>query len=642
MSAYLTYGPVTIEDAVIRDIEMQTVLADDQLTALYRKYSITFAGHVNGAKNIHYTDGNGNVFRGGVAYPMATAQTLLEQMSQPRQYFKLMFSDKIFLEVPKRAWHVSDSAGGPFPRGIRVTNVAGDLGQHATGGYFLVTGTIEVSVDGKTTSDGGENTYIQGYTFQTEWDVDGDNGYTSRMITATIHGRPEAILSQLNSVDLGGGITVNRGPQWWASDDERFMTLLLLPAGMKRKRIKTMMTPDGTKATIHIIDQEITLTMGVNSPTLTFEPMHSDTYRWSGQKEGAPQSMTTIIIKAQYSKRSSREMVLKQMLYWVCIKGPGGLNGVGKKLRFVAYTECSINVAYAAPAMEMTVRMLTIPVNQGAGGVPISPTGLRLVEASDMLDIEEAIAPYKGIDPLGPQMPELDLIGVRYSSYFIRSALQLTPPQLKRIIPDGKEAYCESTAYPIAENPVADNNVMKEADFVFEEYLVDNIEVPETNMGRNQRDDTYVESTWMSTAYKTKKGKMRLPTAGTAPSGSSTPSPGDVPKNVETKVHEPITEKVVSWGIQAISPYPPSYPDPTHLLGNDEYTLKHEEVQPAACVPIGPGMFAWTITGKYRYDCLNELNAGKSLSAGILPTTPGNVSDYNIPGGSAESGKIST
>jgi len=636
MSAYLTYGPVTIEDAVIRDIEMQTVLADDQLTVLYRKYSITFAGHVNGAKNIHYTDGNGNVFRGGVAYPMATAQTLLEQMSQPRQYFKLMFSDKIFLEVPKRAWHVSDSAGGPFPRGIRVTNVAGDLGQHATGGYFLVTGTIEVSVDGKTTSDVGENTYIQGYTFQTEYDIDGDNGYMSRLITATIHGRPEAMLSQINIAE--GRF---KGPIYWAAEDQRFMELISVPLGMKRKRVKTMMTPDGTKATLHIVDQEIALELGSESPSFTFDPMHSDTYRWSGQKEGAPQSMTTIIIKAQYPKSRSREAVLKQMLYWVCIKGPGGLKRERKKLRFVAYTECSINVAYAAPAMEMTVRMLTIPVNQGAGGVPISPTGMRLTAADDLGDIDLALAPYQGIDPM-VRMPPVPIKGIFYTTYYIRSALQLTPPQLKRIIPDGKEAYCESTAYPIADNPVADNNVMKEADFVYEEFSVDNIVVPETNMGRIQQDDTYVESTWMSTAYKTKKGKMRLPTAGTAPTGSTTPSPGDTPKNVETKVHEPITEKVVSWGIQAISPYPPAYPDPTHLSGSDQYTLKHEEVQPAACVPIGPGMYAWTITGKYRYDCLEDLNAGKSLSAGILPTTPGNVSDYNIPGGSATSGRIST
>lgn len=636
MSTYLTYGAISLEDVVLRGIKMKEHLTDDGYTVLYREYLISFAAHCNGAKNVHGIDGAGNIYRGGAFDPATMALAITKILSQPRQYFKLEFGERVFLEVPKRHWHVSDSQGGPFPNNISVTSIAGDLGQIGAGGYFLVTGEISVSVDGRSTSDGQELTYLQGFSVGWEYDLDANTGLTSMLTTIKVHGRPEAIRSLAvnpNNMSVIGHAVDPLRP------------IVALQRGYQRKRVKLEVKPGGTEAMILIIDQQQVLGMGVNSPTQVFEPMHSDTYRWSGQKEGAPQSMLTIVIKAQYQVFIHRADVLKQMLYWVCLKGPGGLNGAGKKLRFVAYVEATLQTAYAANQMELTVRMLTIPVNQGVGGVPISPTWLRLGHTEDMADIQLATAPTRagldnGVVPWYVDNRHLFNDGLHPEYFFLRDALQLNYPKLTgRLQPDGRDYYCPTPASGNVEVPAPSQNNGGVAEFVYEEFAVEMFSIDESPLGWQSKDNTYYESTWMATAYKTKKGAMRLPTAGVIPTGTSLPEGFKL--RIETKVHEPISEKVVSWGIQAISPTCPSYPDPNHTAGDaSKFTFKSEEIQPSAPVAIGPNLFAWTIVGKYRYDCEDEKKAGESLSAGMLPTSPGPATNYNVPGGASQPGYI--
>lgn len=637
MSCYMTYGPISLEDVVLRGITMKEKLTDDGYTVLYREYSISFAAHVNGAKNVHGIDNAGNVSRGGFVDPSTIAQAITKVMSQPRQYFKLEFGEKVFLEVPKRFWHVSDSAGGPFTNNISVTSIAGDLGQAGTGGYFLVTGTIIVAVDGRSVSDGQEPTYLQGFSVGWEYDVDGDTGLHSKMMTIKVHGRPEAIRSigvNPNNYSVIGHAVIP------------LQAIVSVEGGYKRKRVKLEVKPGGTEAMILIIDVEHVLATGTLSPTLVFEPMHSDTYRWSGQKEGAPQSMLTIVIKAQYERWQQRAEVIKQMLYWVCIKGPAGLNGVGKKLRFVAYIEATLQTSYATPQMELTVRMLTIPVVQGVGGVPFSPSWTRLTATEDASDLNDALAPYRvpgeGL-PSNPLLAQNNLIdgqGLSPKTWYIRDALQLNMPNPgTRLTPDGRDYYCPLPSAGGVQPPAPTQDNGGVAEFTYEEYAVESFSISESPLGWQSKADTYYESTWMATKYETKKGAMRLPTAGVIPSGSTLPDGFKL--RIETKVHEPISEKVVSWGIQAISPTCPSYPDPNHTAGDaTKFTFKSEKIQPSAPVAIGPGLFAWTIVGTYRYDCEDEKKAGESLSAGMLPTSPGPASNYNVPGGASQPGFI--
>lgn len=640
MSCYMTYGPISLEDVVLRGIKMKEHLTDDGYTVLYREYQISFAAHVNGAKNVHGVNETGGVSRGGSYDPATIALALTQELSKPRQYFKLEFGSRTFLEVPRRAWHVSDSAGGPFTNNISVTAIAGDLGQAGAGGYFLVTGEINVAVDGRSVSDGQELTYLQGFSVAWEYDIDGDNGYTSKLMTIKVHGRPEAIRS----------FVVNpTGKSVLGFCFDQLIQIIRLEPGYRRKRVKHEIKPGGTEAMIMLIDTEASLVTGSLSPSMVFEPIHSDTYRWSGQKEGAPQSMLTIVIKAQYYKNVTRESVIKQMLYWVCIKGPGGLNGAGKKIRFVAYVEATLQIAYASPMIELTVRMLTIPVVQGVGGVPFSPTWTRLKAAEDYQDVDDAMAPYRdeanGELPQGSQAllaynKQLPLNGLGEKYTFLRDQLQLNLPNpTTRITPDGRNYYCPGPSLTQVEPPAPTQDAGGVAEFTYEEYVADNFTIDESNLGWQSRSETYFESVWMATKYNTKKGAMRLPTAGVIPTGSTLPDGFKL--RIESKVHEPISEKVVSWGIQAISPTCPSYPDPNHTAGDaTKFTFKNEEVQPSAPVAIGPNLFAWTIVGKYRYDCEDEKTAGQSLSAGMLPTSPGPATNYNVPGGASQPGYI--
>lgn len=638
MSCYMTYGPISLEDVVLRGIVMKEHLTEDGYTVRYREYAISFAAHVNGGKNVHGINPLGTVTRGGSFDPGVIAMALTQKLSQPRQYFKLEFGQRTFLEVPVRSWHVSDSAGGPFPNNISVTSIAGDLGIANAGGYFLVTGTINVAVDGRSTSDGGELTYLQGFSIGWEYDIDGDTNLHSKVTTVKVHGRPEAIRSLAVNPNrqsvIGLGMT-------------QLQTVLYVEDGYKRKRVRLEVKPGGTEAMILVVDAEHVLATGSLSPSLTFEPIHSDTYRWSGEKkEGAPQSMQTIVIRAQYKRMTHRAEIIKQMLYWVCIKGPGGMNGAGKKLRFVAYVEATLQTLYAASQMELTVRMLTNPVVNGAGGVPLSPSWLRLNSSDDLQDVNDALAPYRVIGEAQPAFPyvalspSLDNDGFDGRVRYLRDALQLDQPNPgTRITPDGRDYYCPTPAAGGIQppTPVQDNSGV--SGFTYEEFAVDTFSISESPLGWQSKDNTYYESVWMATKYKTKKGKMRLPTAGVIPAGSTLPDGFKL--RIETQVHAPISEKVVSWGIQAISPTCPSYPDPNHTAGDaSKFTFKDEEIQPSAPVAIGPNLFAWTIVGKYRYDCEDEKKAGESLSAGLLPTSPGPASNYNVPGGASSPGYI--
>jgi len=637
MSCYMTYGPISLEDVVLRGIVMKEHLTEDGFTVRYREYAISFAAHVNGEKNVHGINPLGTVTRGGSFDPGVIAMALTQKLSQPRQYFKLEFGQRTFLEVPVRSWHVSDSAGGPFPNNISVTSIAGDLGIAHAGGYFLVTGTINVAVDGKSTSDGGEPTFLQGFSVGWEYDLDGDTGISSMVTTIKVHGRPEAIRSLAVNPNKQSVIGYALTP---------LLNIVEPQIGFKRKRCKLEVKPGGTEAMILLIDVQPVLQTGSLSPVLTFEPMHSDTYRWSGKKEGSPQSMQTIVIRAQYQRHMHRAEVIKKMLYWVCIKGPGGMNGAGKKLRFVAYVEATLQVSYAASQMELTVRILTNPAVNGAGGVPLSPTWLRLNASDDLGDVDDALAPYRVMGEAPPSSPllaesrRLSNNGIYNDFMFLRDALQLDQPNPgTRITPDGRDYYCPQPTIGGFQPPAPVQNNGGVAEFIYEEFAVDAFSISESPLGWQSKDNTYYESVWMATKYKTKKGKMRLPTAGVIPTGSTLPDGFKL--RIETQVHAPISEKVVSWGIQAISPTCPQYPDPNHTAGDaSKFTFKSEEIQPSAPVAIGPNLFAWTIVGKYRYDCEDEKKAGESLSAGMLPTSPGPATNYNVPGGASQPGYI--
>lgn len=647
MSVILTYGSVTIEDVVLQGIDCQSVMADDGINFRYREYTISFAGHVNGARNAHlYNNGTNKAQRTEVNYPADTAMTLLRILSRPHQYFKLEMGDRVALESPQKGWHSYDSNYGPKTNRIRVTNVAGDMGQIGRGGYFLVSGQIVIATDHNSVSDGQESTYIQSYTVGWETDTDADNGLMSVMTTVKLYGRPEAILNK--AVNAAGQSVTGLIPQ------ELGDILQYIPDGFRRKRAKVQVTPGGVEAMILLIDVQTPLPLGIHSPTSMFEPMHNDTYRWSGEKEGAAQRILTIVIRAANSRHVPRESVAKQMFYWVALKGFGGFGGgiaaQGGKIGFLCYLEASMSTNYATYGMELTVRCKMIPFPNGAAGIPYSPTNARIKRSDDEGDIDAALAPYTngerpGSEPWATANPK-KLFNYQTAGTMVMTELRgaIWPRrtmQETRNQPDGHDAVCGTgvgQSFPIEP---AGPSKLQQADFEFDGEFADTLTLDESPLGwKYAGDDRAYESTWMSTKYKTAKGTMRLPTAGIVPAGS-TPSPGDIKSRVEVKMHEPITEKVVSWGIQIISPYAPDYPDPTHLSDPTKYTLKHEEVQPAACVAIGPGMYAWTITGKYYYDCEDELNAGKSLSAGILPTSPGSVTDYNIPGGAARPGYIS-
>lgn len=647
MSVTLTYGSVTIEDVVLQGIDCQYVMADDGLNARYREYTISFAGHVNGARNAHiYDNGSKKAIRTEVNYPADTAMTLLKILSRHHQYFKLEMGDRVAIEVPQKAWHGFDSNYGPKPSRIRVTNVAGDMGQIGRGGYFLVSGQITVAIDGNSTSDGSESTYVQAYTVGWETDTDNDNGLMSVMTTVKIYGRPEAILN--NSVNADFKSIVGLIPEALGN------IIAYIPDGFRRKRAKVQVQPGGVEAMVLVIDVQTALPLGIASPTTMFEPMHNDTYRWSGEKEGAAQRILTIVIRAANRRGVPREEVAKQMFYWVALKGFGGFGGgiaaQGGKIGFLCYLEASMSINYATYGMEFTVRCKMIPIPRGVAGIPYSPTDARLKKTADEGDIDAALAPYTqgGLAGTTPHLvgnPKLMLnyqtMGTMVMEKLRGAVMPIRSMNETRQFPDGHDAVCGTGQGNLVKLDPPPKTTLQQADFEYDEEFTNIFTLDESPLGwKYAGDDRAYESTWMTTKYKTAKGTMRLPTAGIVPAGS-TPSPGDIKSRVEVKMHEPITEKVVSWGIQIISPYAPDYPDPTHLSDPTKYTLKHEEVQPAACVAIGPGMYAWTITGKYYYDCEDELNAGKSLSAGILPTSPGSVTDYNIPGGAARPGYIS-
>lgn len=632
MACYITYGPISLENVLIKSIKCDTVLGDDGYTRLYKKYTIMFAAHCNGRQNgWKFPNRNGLGDRSAF-----TAETLLQWLSQPHQYFRLEYNNIAITGPSGRPGpgQKVDPGMGPRCYGIQISNVAGELGYSSEGGYFLVSGTFEVcSPFGE-----GSNGYIRGYSIGCDHDVDGDTRLTTITTSITLYGVAENIRSR----EADGQQSI------WVGFGEVKTLLESTPPGFKRRRAKTQVLPGATEARIVFIDTEMQLPLGSESPATLFEPSQTEVSRVD-EKGGGAGCMTIITINAACPKDVNREVVIRQMLNWIIIKGQGGQNGragaPGANARFVCYREIVMAVDYAGNRLQLTAKIQKQISINGVGGMPFSLADTELNTAIDYGKIDQWGVPYRNFANGEPNQgtqrdkalsPALSYNGTAgsYVADILRDAIVHGLPENNRQLPDGNASFCGagSANLPL---PADDTTYgLSPGEAIPVEVEVGDIDLPDLSLGWLYLSGVTYESSWMQTKYDTDKGTMVLPTGGAMPGGT-----GDPPaKRVQLTVHEGTTVKVVHWGIQALSATAPIYPSSTPTDKNQ--ILVKQKINPAAVNPIGGGMYAWTITGTYWYECLVLVEPGNTLGIGLLPITPGVAADYNISGGQARTGYL--
>lgn len=360
--------------------------------------------------------------------------------------------------------------------------------------------------------------------------------------------------------------------------------------------------------------------------------------------------MTIITVNASCPKNDTRERVIRQMLWWVTVKGQGGVNGraggADANARFVMYREVVLSVDYASNRLQLTAKIEKKFNLQGVSGMPFSLADTGFIATNDYGKVDEYGAPYlapgeakQGTERAAALSPKLNYAGTAgsYLADILVDRIKLSNPQSKRDLPDGSLYVCgngsANTPQPTEARSFYDG---PDTELYVEVVITELLNLLDIAMSWIQDGDQNYESTWMQTKYKTDKGTMVLPTGGVMPGGTT--DPDLIRKRVQFTLHEGLTKKVVHWGVQSVAPTAPSYPSSAPVDANQ--ILVDEKVQPAACNPVGPGMFAWTITGTYIYELLNLKGSGDTLGIGLLPISPGNVADYNLAGGKARSGYI--
>ena len=651
MACYITYGPISLENVIIKMIRCETVMGEDGITERYKKWTISFAAHCGSNYNPNSFTPGGNIDRGLTQIPSDSAYAISWKLTQPRQYFKMQWNDKIFLESPQQSFHTMDSNFGPFCRNVQVTNVVGEMGSFATNGggsYFLVSGTFEVCLDGRSQSAGQETTYIQGYSMGCDHDVDGDSMLTTMMTTIHIYGRPEAIRS------LGGR-------DGFASVDEYFGELGIILSnvlqGFKRKRAKVQVKPGGAEAVVLLIDEEMMLPLGSRSPASLFEPSDSEMFRIgnpdaTSTSDKAPACMKIITVKAIAPKNDTRERVIRQIMYWIAIKSQAGLLGRGSRLggdgylKFNYYQEITVQIDYKNNAITMTAKCIMKPPLGGPGAIPYSPGVSRTTAFEDYGDVDKAMLarapgePLQGTQRMRALSPALTHYGTKGDilGNILTDRIKLSLSNASRQQPDGKDLFCPPQASASFESPTVSQAVFgddPDLNNILTMEITDYFGIANLALGWINTDIINYESVWMQTKYDTDKGSMVLPTGGVMPGGTGDPVVQD---RVEIALHKGLTRKTVKWGIRCVSETQPNYPATDTGDSND--ILVRAVPQPAACVPVGPNLFAWTITGTYYYDCLTLKQPGDKLSVGLLPITPGMESDYAFPPSNAVPGYL--
>ena len=641
MANSIVYGPITIRNVIIRSMECTSVLGDDRLQVRYKKYVFDFAGHVNSDMNAHRR--NGLALSQG-ATPVAnaasviTADAVFLYLSKPRQYFRLDMDEHVFLEYPY-ANHTMDSAMGPFTSGIKVTNISGSLG-YDVGGYFMVSGRIEVCVDFLSPDSNSETHYIQGYSMVREHDVNGDNMLTTIVTTILVYGRPEAI----RSIEGGGSQSV------WAYFADLSQLMSYVPPGFKRRRAKVQVKPSGTEAAVTLVDDELHLPLGGNSPASSFTPTQTDrNHIGGGEKEGAPSSIRVVTINAICPKNDTRERVIGQMIYWLTVKtmGGSGRGAADRSARFVYYREITLVIDYATNGLTMSaVCVLHFP-KSGPWEIPFSVKESRLGAVEDYGDVDYALQGFRAAVDEPLQGTERGLAISPRLNYHGTAGSYIAEIYADRI----KHGYANALKNPVDGNKLSCGPGYQQSpgfesdpyiapantDFLIESKVTE--EIDELTLAWQPESSLSYESTWMQTKYQTDHGRAVLPTGGVIPDESYNDE--DMPTDrVEIQVHMGRTIKVVTWGIQCVGDSKPIYPDKNTYNVNDIFI--GERIQPAAPVPVGLGVMAYTITGTYYYDCLDIRGCGTTLPVGKLPITTGEQSDYAIPGGNAASGYIPT
>lgn len=632
MSCTLTYGAITLENVIINSIKSERVMGEDGITFRYQRYLINFAAHCSPSSFNDYS------LRDGLARRASfTAEALLEELSKPRQYFRLEFNSVSLAgpsSIPALGQTV-DATMGPTPKGIQVTNILGEIGYPASG-YFLVSGVYEVCI-----SNSNNSGYIQGYSMGRDHDVDADTFLTTITSSVMIYGKPEAI----RSLEGGGDQSV------WVGFPDLALILSYVPPGFKRRRAKIQVKPGATEAIVHLVDEEMHLPLGGLSPASAFESTQVDATRVDlPAKEGAVHTMRIVTVNANCPKNDTRERVLKQMLYWVMIKGQGGSGpgALSRRPRFMYYSEVTVSVSYATNQMQLTAKIAMQPANSGFAGMPYSLTDNRMLAQFDYPDVDEATAPYRGANGFaqGTQRglaasPGLNYHGTAgsYIADVLCDRIKLPRADDSRVKPDGVAAVCNTPSTSASMNfPQQEGYYSGPIDTAYAEVeITDLFTLGDISLGWiTTLGGNVYESTWMQTKYDTEKGTMVLPTGGVMPGGVTPPD--EIRKRVQVTLHEGKTVKAVHWGIQSVGQQPPIYPDSTPT-DNTQILIK-QKVQPAACNPVGPGMYAWTITGTYWYDLLDLKQPGDRLGVGKLPITPGNAATYSVPGGNASPGYI--
>ncbi len=645
MATYITYGPITLEGVVIRRIKAEHVMMDDGLQVRYKRWRIEFGAHCNSNQNAASWPArpqNLPVARGGSVQSIYTAETVLWWLTQPRQYFRLEFNDKSFIEVNvPRAGRALDSGFGPKTESMQVSNIAGEMGfDRGNGGaYFMVTGVFVVCESGKDFS----NSALQGYSMERSHDVNGDNELTIIKTVIAVYGKPEVI----RSLEAGGQQSV------WTAFGELGALLSEVPVGFKRHSARIQVKPNATEAIVSFQDDEQMTPLGSQSPASFFEASQVDTWRMGeGKNEGSPMCMRIVQVAAIAPKNDTRERIIRQMLYWLTIKGMGGdegrHGGAGASARFLRYAEVTMSVNYSTNMLNLVAKIMMNPAPSGPAGIPYSLVQNRMTANEDYGDIDLAMndsrangdEALQGTERGQALSPALNYYGTAgsYLADVLVDKITLGNPQNARQIPDGNAFICGqgsgsgNTAYSTGSGtyPYPYNETFVQVN------ITDTFDMDYSYLGMILPDNIGYESTWMQTKYETKKGTMVVPTAGFMPGGSGDPT--DIPLRVQFTVHEGQQRKVVTWGVQAISQYPPDYPDANTLNDND--ILIKSVVKPAACVPAADGVYAWTITGTYYYDCLELVEPGDTLGVGKLPISPGDPSDYRYSSGKAASGQL--
>lgn len=656
MSCFITYGPISIERVIIRAVKCTSVMSEDGITLRYFRHEIDFAGYCSPVENQHYIyDRNFKPARGGNTPAFSSAMTISQWLAVPKQYFRMEFNKSVYLETPPNGFQThltADAEMGPKCINIRVTNVNGEVGYAGTdqgGGHCMVSGTFIVCKDGLAgiglgSTDGGG--WLQGYAMSRTHEIDGDSLQTSIMTQITVYGRPEALYSIQAQATNDRYIERHFGP---------IAPLLTVIPGFKRKRSRIEVEATGTKANIILIDEQRIMPLGSLSPSYFFEPSTTHVFRWSGSnnRDGAPHNALVLNINAVAPKTVTRERVIQQMLFWLSVKGQGG-DGPGAPNRrgnFLFYQEVTLNIDYASNKLQLNAKIVTLPNTVGPSGIPMNMTTGRLNASQDYADVDDATRlwrdngnnePKQGTErniALSPAMQE------NYRGSWVGNILTnftgLEAPFNNRILPDGRAYYCEEPQPTVGVADVKPRNE-SEATFtdgdIFSVAIVD-AELPGVDLSYRNLNDFGYESVWMQTRYDTEKGTMVLPTGGVMPGTS----PGDedlVAERVQVDVHQGITRKVVHWGVMGVGYQPPTYPDPVVSTDTTKDILIKSVIQPAAPVPIGPLLYAWTVTGTYYYDCLVIKQPGNTLSTGKLPNTSQPATDYNIPGANSASGFI--